>query len=78
MSDAKVAGTAPVVLQLDEGTYFWCSCGQSANQPWCEGSHAGTGFNPVTVEVDTAKTLALCLCKRTGDQPCCDGSHSDL
>ena len=78
MSDAKVAGTAPVVLQLDQGTYYWCSCGQSANQPWCDGSHAGTGFTPVKVQVDAAKTMALCLCKRTGDQPCCDGSHSDL
>jgi CDGSH-type Zn-finger protein len=78
MSDPKIAGSAPVVLQLDPGTYFWCACGQSDNQPWCDGSHAGTGLNPVAVEVDAPETLALCLCKRTGDQPRCDGSHSKL
>jgi CDGSH-type Zn-finger protein len=78
MSDPKVAGSAPVVLQLDEGTYYWCACGHSENQPWCDGSHAGTGFTPVSYEVDGPKTVALCLCKHTGDQPCCDGSHSKL
>ena len=78
MSEAKVAGTTPVVLQLDQGTYYWCACGESKNQPWCDGSHAGTGYNPVALEVEAPKPVALCLCKRTGDQPRCDGSHNDL
>lgn len=78
MSEPKVAGKAPVVLQLEQGTYFWCACGQSDNQPWCDGSHAGTGHKPVSYQVDSPKTVALCLCKCTGDQPCCDGSHADL
>ena len=78
MSDAKVAGTAPVVLQLDAGTYYWCACGRSENQPWCDGSHAGTGFNPVSLEVEKASIHALCLCKQTGNQPKCDGTHGKL
>jgi CDGSH-type Zn-finger protein len=78
MSDPKVAGTAPVLLQLDEGTYYWCACGRSENQPWCDGSHAGTGYNPVSYEVESPKTVALCLCKQTGDQPTCDGTHSKI
>jgi CDGSH-type Zn-finger protein len=78
MSDPKVAGTSPVVLKLEQGTYYWCACGHSKNQPWCDGSHAGTEFNPTALDVETSATVALCLCKRTGDQPRCDGSHSKL
>jgi len=78
MSDAKVAGTAPVVLQIDQGTYYWCACGRSANQPWCDGSHAETGIEPVALTLDEPSKMALCLCKRTGDQPRCDGSHTRL
>lgn len=78
MSDPKVAGEEPAVLRLEKGTYYWCACGRSENQPWCDGSHAGTGVNPVPVEVEEPKTLALCLCKHTGNPPFCDGSHNKL
>jgi CDGSH-type Zn-finger protein len=78
MSEAKVAGTAPVVLQLEKGTYYWCACGHSADQPWCDGSHAGTGFQPVVVTVEAPSKMALCLCKHTGNRPRCDGSHTKL
>jgi CDGSH-type Zn-finger protein len=78
MSEPKVAGTAPVVLQLDKGTYYWCACGRSANQPWCDGAHAGTGFQPVAVTVEGPSKMALCLCKHTGTRPRCDGSHTKL
>lgn len=78
MSEAKVAGTTPVVLQLDPGTYYWCACGRSANQPWCDGSHAGTGFQPVALAVDEPSKVPLCMCKHTGNQPRCDGSHTSL
>ncbi len=78
MSKAKVAGSAPVVLQLEQGTYYWCACGRSASQPWCDGSHAGTGFEPVALTVDEPSKVALCLCKQTGDEPRCDGSHTKL
>ena len=78
MPEPKVAGTAPAVLQLEPGTYYWCACGRSADQPWCDGSHAGTGFQPVELTLDRPAKVALCLCKHTGTRPRCDGSHAKL
>ncbi len=78
VSEPKIADTKPVVLQLEPGTYFWCACGQSLNQPWCDGSHAGTGTTPVKHEVEASTTAAMCMCKRTANKPLCDGSHSLL
>ena len=60
------------------GTYHWCQCGESSNQPFCDGSHAGTGFTPMMVEITEKKTVALCQCKQTNNAPMCDGSHSSL
>jgi len=70
-----VASKAPVVLELEPGTYFWCACGKSKKQPWCDGSHAGSGITPQKLEVKEKKKLALCLCKHTKSTPLCDGSH---
>ncbi|MCP4897135.1 MAG: CDGSH iron-sulfur domain-containing protein [bacterium] len=78
MSEPKIAGAKPVVLDLKPGTYWWCACGRSQNQPFCDGSHQGNDFAPVQFKVDIAGRSALCMCKRTGDQPRCDGSHSKL
>ena len=78
MSEAKVAGTAPVVLELDDGTYYWCACGRSSDQPWCDGSHQGTGLEPVPLTLEERSKVALCMCKQSGDRPRCDGSHSKL
>ena len=78
MSEAKIAGTKPQVLKLEPGSYWWCACGRSASQPFCDGSHAGTGLEPVEVVIEAARTVALCLCKRTGGAPFCDGTHSKL
>jgi len=78
MSDPVIAQTLPYVLDLEPGKYFWCACGQSANQPYCDGSHQGTDFRPVVLEVEERRKVALCGCKRTGQQPLCDGSHSGL
>ncbi len=66
------------VMQLDAGTYHWCSCGRSNNQPFCDGSHQGTGFEPVEFALDEQTTVALCLCKHTGNPPFCDGTHNKL
>lgn len=66
----------PYRVDLEPGKYWWCSCGRSAKQPFCDGSHKDTGFSPVAVDVTEAKTLWLCGCKRTLNQPNCDGSHS--
>jgi CDGSH-type Zn-finger protein len=78
MSEAKMAGTAPAVLQIEPGTHYWCACGRSANQPWCDGSHAGTGFQPVAFTTGEPSKVALCMCKHTGTPPRCDGSHAKL
>jgi CDGSH-type Zn-finger protein len=78
MSEPTIAGTHPNVVELEPGTYFWCACGLSANQPFCDGSHRGTEFVPVKLEITENGRAALCMCKRTGDQPRCDGTHSTL
>jgi CDGSH-type Zn-finger protein len=69
---------APYGLDLDPGTYYWCACGRSRNQPFCDGSHPGTGFAPVQFTVDERKNLWLCGCKHTGTAPYCDGTHKSL
>jgi CDGSH-type Zn-finger protein len=74
-----VAGTAPIVVELEPGTYAWCSCGQSSNQPWCDGRHSADGkFAPVVFKVEAAKTVALCTCKHSATPQFCDGSHRQL
>jgi CDGSH iron-sulfur domain-containing protein 3 len=80
MSDSKpkIADTKPVVLDLESGIYYWCSCGGSANQPFCDGSHQGTEFQPLKFSLEEAKKVALCNCKSTQNSPFCDGSHSQL
>ena len=79
MSEAKIADKRPEVLELIPGeTYWWCACGRSQTQPFCDGSHAGTDFEPIEFTVDVKKNYALCKCKRTGKEPFCDGTHSKV
>jgi CDGSH-type Zn-finger protein len=78
MSDPKIAGTRPIVLELAAGTYWYCTCGGSANQPFCDGAHKGTEFRPEKVELADDDRIAFCQCKRSGNQPRCDGSHGRL
>jgi len=78
MSKPTIAAKQPAVLELEPGTYYWCACGKSANQPFCDGSHEGTPFTPQVLEISEKKTVALCQCKRTKTPPFCDGSHAEL
>ena len=82
MSDDKkavVAATVPFAVEVEEGKkYFWCTCGRSAKQPFCDGSHKDTDFTPLMWEADSSGTKYFCGCKATDRQPFCDGSHSLL
>ena len=79
MNNAQVAGKEPIPVEVEEGkSYFWCSCGQSKNQPFCDGSHKVTEFTPLKWTADSSETKYFCSCKQTGGQPFCDGSHKAL
>jgi len=78
MSEPIIAAKQPAVLELEPGTYYWCSCGKSANQPFCDGSHKGTEFTPEVIEITEKKTVALCQCKHSKHGAFCDGSHQTL
>jgi CDGSH-type Zn-finger protein len=76
MSDQPViCDTKPLALEVEAGTYWWCSCGRSTNQPFCDGAHKGSGLSPVKHEVPEKATVRWCMCKHTAKAPCCDGSH---
>jgi len=78
MGEPIIAQKSPFVQQADAGSYWWCACGRSKSQPFCDGSHKGTGLAPVKTDVASPKTIAWCGCKRSKTQPFCDGSHSRL
>jgi CDGSH-type Zn-finger protein len=80
MSDTPIiARKAPYPVEVTEGkTYFWCACGRSQNQPFCDGSHKGTGLTPVKHVAEKGGKLFFCGCKLSGKKPLCDGSHKSL
>ncbi len=77
-STPEVPQKAPYGKDLQAGTYYWCACGKSKNQPFCDGSHRGTTFSPVKFELSEPKTVWLCGCKATGTAPFCDGAHKKV
>jgi CDGSH-type Zn-finger protein len=66
----------PYSTELAPGDYWWCACGKSKSQPFCDGSHKTTNFEPVTFSITENKTYQLCGCKNTKTPPFCDGSHN--
>ena len=79
MPEYKIASDTPFAVEVEEGrTYFWCSCGRSAKQPFCDGSHQDTSMTPVKYVAEAGSTVYFCGCKMTGTQPKCDGSHRDI
>jgi len=78
MKKGRISAKEPKVMDLEPGTYYWCACGRSANQPFCDGSHKDTGFTPREINITEKRKVALCQCKQSNNAPFCDGSHADL
>jgi CDGSH-type Zn-finger protein len=79
MPERLIAQKEPYAVAVEAGrTYWWCACGRSRKQPFCDGSHKGTGFTPVGFTPERTETLWFCGCKRTATEPLCDGSHQKL
>ena len=79
MSQAIVANNKPAAVELEAGKkYFFCSCGRSATQPFCDGKHAGSPFRPQAFTAEKTGTAYLCACKQSKNFPYCDGSHAQI
>lgn len=78
MSEPLITQKQPYPVELEPGDYVWCACGRSANQPFCDGSHKGTGISPLRFTVEEARKVFLCGCRHTGNPPFCDGTHNAL
>jgi CDGSH iron-sulfur domain-containing protein 3 len=78
MTKPEIFQKAPIVQEAAAGTYWWCACGRSAQQPFCDGSHKGTGITPREVELKAAGKVAWCACKHSQKAPFCDGTHRSL
>jgi len=74
----KASESMPYLMYLKEGTYWWCACGKSKNQPFCDGSHKGTDITPVEFKIDAYDFVGLCACKKTKTGPYCDATHLGL
>ena len=76
MSDRKKP--LPIVGKYKAGRYAWCTCGRSENEPFCDGSHKGTEYKPLKIELKEEKNVAWCTCRLTKTPPFCDGSHRNI
>lgn len=80
MTDSPViAQKSPYPVEVEEGkTYFWCACGRSKNQPFCDGSHKETDITPMKYTAEETKKIFFCGCKQSANKPFCDGTHNKL
>ncbi len=78
MDKPNIVQKKPYVQTMQPGKYAWCSCGRSKKDPFCDGSHKGTDFKPVIVDIEEEKTVAWCGCKHSKNSAFCDGSHKQL
>jgi CDGSH-type Zn-finger protein len=79
MTAPNIAQRGPFQVSVEAGKeYWWCACGRSKSQPFCDGSHKGSGFAPVQYTADATGDAWFCGCKHTGSKPLCDGTHQRL
>jgi CDGSH-type Zn-finger protein len=79
MTKPVIAQKAPYAVEVQAGkSYWWCSCGKSASQPFCDGSHKGYDFTPVEYKAEKSGTVYFCGCKHSANGALCDGSHNKL
>lgn len=79
MSEPEIADKKPVQTDLESGKEYWfCACGKSEGQPFCDGSHKGTGITPMAFTAEETGPAWLCQCKRSGNLPYCDGTHKSV
>ena len=77
MTKGQRAGESAIRVDVELGkSYYWCSCGKRSKQPFCDGSHKGTEFNPIVYKAEETKKMFFCACKQTNNSPFCDGSHN--
>lgn len=79
MSEPDTPNNQPIAIDVKAGkSYWWCTCGKSKNQPFCDGSHKGSEFSPMEYQATEDSTQWFCTCKKTKNSPMCDGSHKNL
>ena len=78
MGKPNIFQKSPIVRDEQPGSYYWCACGLSKSQPFCDGSHKGTEFTPMKIDITEEKKVSWCACKQTENHPYCDGTHKNL
>ncbi len=79
MAEPNIAQRGPFPVEVEAGIkYFWCACGKSGNQPFCDGSYAGSEFTPIRYDAQAGGTVFFCGCKHSANRPLCDGTHNSI